>query len=368
MPRRARSVALSVVIAACIAVACVGSDAARATPGFSFTQVAAGFVQPVFVTSAPGDPDTLYVVEKRGTIQIVKNGVITGTFLDIKSLVDSDGEHGLLSMAFSPKYATNHLFYVSYSNLDGNSRIAVYHSSGGLGVPSSAQILFSVHQPYPNHKGGQLQFDNRGYLYVAFGDGGSAGDPDQHAQDLNSKLGKMFRSSTTTPNAQWKMVGLGLRNPWRFSFDSLTGNLWIGDVGQNTWEEVDFRGAANLDRLTNYGWSRYEGYSVFNASHTYTNTGPKWSPVLVYGHVNGQCSITGGYVYRGSAVPAAEGRYFYGDYCAGTIWSFATDAHGRTSPPAVAGNITSPSSFGTNGHGDLFAVSLQGKLYELEAG
>ena len=268
-------------------------------------------------------------------------------------------------MAFSPQYATNHLFYVSYTNLQGNSRVAVYRSSHGRGVRSSGRILLAIHQPYPNHNGGQLEFDKRGYLYAGYGDGGSGGDPQQHAQNMHSDLGKLLRSRTTTPDRRWKIVGLGLRNPWRFSFDSKTDNLWIGDVGQDTWEEVDFRSAARLDRLANYGWSRYEGYSVYDASHTYSNRGDKRWPVLVYKHVDGQCSITGGYVYRGVAVPSARGRYFYGDYCTGAMWSFRAGAHGRASGAVASGNVSALSSFGTDGHGELYALSLNGTLYRL---
>ena len=367
MARTASSLVLALVLAAVIAAghADSGAAGARTAATLSFAQVATGFSSPVFVTSAPGDPDTLYVVEQRGTIEIVSGGTITGTFLDISSLVESGGEQGLLSMAFSPHYATNHLFYVSYTDLQGNSRVAVYSSSGGVGVPSSGRILLGVHQPYANHNGGQLQFDKRGYLYVGFGDGGSAGDPQQHAQDMHSRLGKLLRSRTRTPDGHWRIVGLGLRNPWRFSFDSKTDNLWIGDVGQNTWEEVDFRAASKLDKLANYGWSRYEGNSVYDPSHTYSKVGQRTSPVLVFGHVNGQCSITGGYVYRGSAVPAAQGRYFYGDYCTGRVWSFSTGSNGRTSPPTASGSVPLLSSFGTNGHGELFALSLDGALYQL---
>jgi hypothetical protein len=266
-------------------------------------------------------------------------------------------------MAFSPGYASNHLFYVSYTDLNGDSRVAVYHSVGGVGDSSSGHIILAVHQPYANHNGGQLQFDKRGYLYFGLGDGGSHGDPQQHAQSMGSRLGKLLRSSSKTPNGQWKIVGLGLRNPWRFSFDSLTNDLWIGDVGQATWEEVDFRAAAKLDRLANYGWSRYEGYSVFDASHKYTNRGDKKSPLLVYDHSNGKCAITGGYVYRGSAVPSAQGRYFYGDYCTGAIESVTAG-----SSPVDSGNVPHLSSFGTDGHGELFALSLDGALYELTAG
>lgn len=332
---------------------------------FSFTQVATGLNSPVFVTSAPGDRETLYVVEQQGTIKIVRGGKVTGTFLDIRNIIRSGGEQGLLSMAFSPHYVTNHLFYVSYTNLEGNSRVAVYRAANGHGVRSSGRILLRVHQPYSNHNGGQLEFDKRGYLYTGFGDGGSGGDPEQHAQNMQSDLGKLLRARTKTPDGRWKIVGLGLRNPWRFSFDSKTNNLWIGDVGQDTWEEVDFRGATRLDLLANYGWSRYEGNSVYDAGHTYNAAGQKKWPVVVYKHVSGQCSITGGYLYRGSAVPAAAGRYFYGDYCTGTIWSFSTGPHGRTSAPVVSGNVPTLSSFGTNGHGELFALSVDGTLYEL---
>jgi glucose/arabinose dehydrogenase len=367
VPRAASSLVLAFVLAAVIAAGFADSGAAgsRKSASFSFTQVATGFDSPVFVTSAPGNPDTLYVVEQPGTIEIVQGGTITGTFLDIRSLILSGGEQGLLSMAFSPHYATNHLFYVSYTNLQGNSRVAVYRSANGIGVRSSGRIILAVHQPYANHNGGQLQFDKRGYLYFGFGDGGSGGDPQQHAQNMTSKLGKLLRSSTKTPDSNWKIVGLGLRNPWRFSFDSNNNSLWIGDVGQSAWEEVDFRAASNLDKLANYGWSRYEGYSVYDASHTYNKIGQKTWPVLAFGHVNGQCAIIGGYVYRGSAVPAAQGRYFYGDLCTGTVWSFSTGPTGRTSSPMVSGNVPSLSSFGTNGHGELFATSLDGTLYEL---
>jgi glucose/arabinose dehydrogenase len=317
------------------------------------------------VTSAPGDPTTLYVVEQQGTIRIVRNNKIAGTFLDIRSKVKSGGELGLLSMAFSPQFATNHLFYVSYTDLQGNSRVARYRASNGRGVRSSGRILLTVHQPYDNHKGGQLQFDTRGYLYIGFGDGGSEGDPNQTSQNMHLRLGKMLRSRSKTPGKSWRIVGLGLRNPWRFSFDSKTDALWIGDVGQDKWEEVDFRPAAELDKLANYGWSRYEGYSVYAANHRYAKVGQKVRPVLVYAHVHGQCSITGGYVYRGSAVPTARGRYFYGDYCAGTIWSFRVGPHGRASAPVVSGNVPSVSSFGVDGNGELYAVSLGGTLYRL---
>ena len=316
------------------------------------------------VTSAPGDPDTLYVVERPGTIRIVQNGKIAGTFLDLRRIITSGGEQGLLAMAFSPQYASNHVFYVSYTDVHGNSRVARYTSAQGHGVPSSGRIILAVHQPYSNHNGGQLQFDKRGFLYFGLGDGGSEKDPNQTSQNMHTRLGKLLRSRSKNPGSSWRIVGLGLRNPWRFSFDSATGNLWIGDVGQDRYEEVDFRSAGRLDKLANYGWSRYEGYSVYSRSHRLSRAGSKVKPVLAYSHAHG-CSITGGYVYRGAAVRQARGRYFYGDYCAGTVWSFRVGRHGRASAAAVSGHVPSLSSFGIDGHGELYATSLDGTLYRL---
>jgi glucose/arabinose dehydrogenase len=324
-----------------LVLAGAAGGAGTATRDLSFAPVVGGFDSPVYVTSAPGDPTTLYVVEQPGTIRTVSDGKITGTFLDIRNKVVSGGEQGLLSMAFSPHYASNHLFYVSYTDRYGDSRVARYRSANGRGVPSSAHVVLAVGQPFDNHNGGQLQFDKRGYLYFGLGDGGSEDDPKQTSQDMGTRLGKLLRSQTRSPNGRWRIVGLGLRNPWRFSFDSATDNLWIGDVGQDKWEEVDFRPAAKLDKLANYGWSRYEGYSVFSKSHSYAKVGQKVKPVLVYSHAHG-CAITGGYVYRGSEVPSARGRYFYGDNCAGTIWSFRV-----------------------GGNGELYALSLGGTLYKL---
>jgi glucose/arabinose dehydrogenase len=340
-----------------------GAQAVAARAGAArFVPYASGLSSPVYVIAAPGRPGTLYAVERAGTIRIVRSGHIVGTFLDIRRLVRSGGELGLLSMAFSPRYRVNHVFYVSYTDRQGNSRVVRYRSARGRGVRSSGRVLLTVHQPFGsrrpfgNHKGGQLQFDRRGYLYIGFGDGGSEGDPNQTAQNPKLRLGKLLRSATETPNRHWKMVALGLRNPWRFSFDS-HDNLWIADVGQDQWEEVDFRSADELDQLANYGWSRYEGNAVYKAGHTYTDVGEKVSPVLVYPHTRGRCSITGGYVHRG--------RYYYGDYCTGEIWSFRVGAHGRAGSPRRVGNVPSISSFGTDGAGHLFAVSLDGSIREL---
>ena len=365
---RRLSLLVLVALAAVIAAGCAGSGAAgvQSTKSFSFTQFATGFDHPVFVTSAPGDADTLYVVEQPGTIKIVQGGTITGTFLDISGLVAYGGERGLLSMAFSPKYATNHLFYVSYTDVNGNSRVASYQSSGGIGVRFER-----AHHPRPPPA----------VLRITTAASSSSTSAAISTSASATAAPAAIRSSTPRtctpasascsarrrrrPTGSGRSSGSGCATPGASRSTRKTNNLWIGDVGQNTWEEVDFRAAPSLDQLANYGWSRYEGYSVYDANHTYTNKGQKVKPVLVYGHVNGQCAVMGGYVYRGSAVPAAQGRYFYGDECTGSIWSFNTGAHGRTSPAALAGNVPSLSSFGTDGHGELYAVSLDGTLYKL---
>jgi glucose/arabinose dehydrogenase len=320
----------------------------------SFTEVASGLSSPVDVRAAPGDPSTLYVVEQAGDIKMVRNGRIVGTFLDIRSRVKSGGELGMLSMAFHPDYRQNHLFYVSYTDLDGNSRVVQYRTANGKPVLSSAKQLLFVRQPFSNHKGGDLQFDGQ-ELYFALGDGGSEGDPNQTSQNLSSRLGKMLRTNPLHGGG-WQMVGLGLRNPWRYSFDS-AGNLWIADVGQDLYEEVDFRKAALVGQLANYGWSRYEGDSVYNPSHTLTSKGALVFPVWVYSHAAVQgCAITGGYV--------TGRRYYYGDYCSGQIWSFAAGNSGRLSQPGPVGHVPSPVAFGLVGK-TLYVVSYTGAIYKL---
>ena len=353
--------AVRLTLAAVAALVLAGSASGARN---DFVQVLGGFAAPVDVTSAPGDPTTLYVVEQAGIIKIVKNGAVTGTFLDIRSRIKSGGEQGLLSVAFHPQYATNHRFYVDYTDTSGDTRVVEFRSSNGVGVPSTARQLLFVDQPYDNHNGGQLQFDNKGYLYVGMGDGGSGGDPGNRAQNLKSRLGKLLRINPTRAGSAWQIVGFGLRNPWRFSFDRKTGNLWIGDVGQGNWEEIDYRNAARVGRLANYGWSRFEGRSTYDPHKPYLRKGDAVGPVWVYSHSQG-CSVTGGYVYRGTAVPGAVGRYFFGDYCSGTVWSFKA-GNGRLSPARVEGKIDGLSSFGEDGNGELYAVSVNnGTLYKL---
>jgi hypothetical protein len=337
---------------------------ATAARAYSFQTVTSGFDSPVYVTAAPGESDRLYVVEQPGRIRIVQNGHVTGTFLDISGEIESGGERGLLSVAFHPKYAQNHRFYVDYTDRNGDTHVSEFRSSKGVGVASTERQLLFVKQPYPNHNGGQLQFDRSGNLYVGMGDGGSAGDPEDRAQNLSEQLGKLLRRNPLRGGG-WRVVGYGLRNPWRFSFDRANGDLWIGDVGQGAWEEIDYRRASQVGRLANYGWNRFEGRAVYDATNPLRRTGALVGPVWVYPHSDGACSVTGGYVYRGTAVAAARGRYFFGDYCNGRIWTFRV-GRGRASTARLeSSTIQGLSSFGEDGAGELYAVSLDGTLFRL---
>jgi glucose/arabinose dehydrogenase len=339
--------------------------ACGAAGAYRFAPVLEGLSSPVYVTSAPGDPATLFVVEQQGRIRLVRGGRVAGTFLDLRDRVRSGGEQGLLSVAFHTAYPRNHRFYVDYTDLDGDTRVVEFRARNGRGVRSSARPLLLVRQPFANHNGGQLQFDRDGYLYVGMGDGGSAGDPGDRAQNLGVRLGKLLRTDPLRRTG-WQTVGYGLRNPWRFSFDRATGDLWIGDVGQNAWEEIDLRPAAQVGRLANYGWNRWEGNTVYDAGSPLGSRGDLVTPVAVYPHAEGACSVTGGYVYRGVAVPAARGRYFYGDYCNGRIWSLGVGTGGSPSAPRVEPfALPGLSSFGENGRGELYATALDGTLYRL---
>jgi glucose/arabinose dehydrogenase len=368
---------LRITAGAIAAAALIGSTPAK-QPAYSFKRIATGFASPTYVTSAPDDASTLYVVEQAGRILIVRGGRITGTFLDIRGRVLSEGEHGLLGLAFHPGYADNHLFYVDYTDLAGDTHVVEYRSAGGVADPASARELLFVRQPYPNHKGGQLAFDAHGLLYVGLGDGGTnpdngptgIGDPENRAQSPDSRLGKILRIDPLGPGA-WEPVAYGLRNPWRFSFDRRTGNLWIGDVGAATFEEIDFRPAARIGIAANYGWSRFEGRKLYNAAVTLRPGTEVVFPTWTYHHTflgpgGGDCGVIGGYVYRGLRVRAARGRYFFGDLCSGRIWSFGVGPKGRASKVATLhSRVPAISSFGEAANGDLYALSYTGALYAL---
>jgi glucose/arabinose dehydrogenase len=371
MPRRSvlAVAVLALLLGAGAASGPRGGEAART---YAFRLIVRGLVEPVYVTSATGDASTLYVVEQRGTIRIVRSGRVAGTFLDISSAVLDEGERGLLSMAFHPDYAHNHLVYVDYTDLHGDTHVVEYRAPDGAADPASARELLFVPQPYPNHKGGQLQFDSHGLLYVGMGDGGTnpnngptgIGDPENRAQNPASSLGKLLRIDPTDPASTWQVVAYGLRNPWRFSFDRASGDLWIGDVGAARAEEIDYRAAARVGTLANFGWSRYEGRLSYNPSIALGGGDLVW-PSWTFNHAYGQCSVIGGYVYRGSRFPALRGKYFFGDYCNGSIWRMNVGAGGRLSRLAAVGpRVPLLTSFGEDANGELYAVGNRG-LYAL---
>jgi glucose/arabinose dehydrogenase len=327
---------------------------------YRFRQIASGFDQPVYVAQPKSQPRVLYVVERPGKIVVLSNGR-RRTFLKIRSRVERGYvEQGLLSVAFHPAYATNRRFYVYYTNRSGDIEIDSLLSRNGRAVLSSRRALLVVnHRANDNHDGGQLEFGPDGLLYAGTGDGGSGGDPPNNSQNLDRRLGKLLRLN----GGRWQIYAYGLRNPWRFSFDRANGDLYIGDVGQNAWEEVDYR-PRSAKGLANYGWSAYEGRAPYKPSRL-NRTGTLVRPVQVYSHAGGNCSITGGYVYRGSAVPAARGRYFYGDYCSGKIWSLRISRGRAVDTRAESTSIDGLSSFGQSANGELYAVSLGGALYRL---
>jgi glucose/arabinose dehydrogenase len=307
------------------------------------------------ISSTPAEPNRLYAVEQAGVIKYLINGRVRGTFIDLRDRITSGGEQGLLSVAFHPGYKRNHRFYVDYTDKQGNTRVVEFRSRNGRGLKSTARQLLFVRQPYANHNGGELQFDRHGLLYVGMGDGGSEGDPGNRSQNPRQRLGKLLRINPLKRGARWQMIALGLRNPWRFSFDRATGDLYIGDVGQNTWEEIDYRPAAATGKLANYGWKTYEGRARY--SNTALGPGQLVAPVYVYSHDGGNCSVTGGYVY--------QGRFYFGDYCSGTVWSLTID-HGTASDvrrePFTVSQLT---SFGEDAAGQLYLASGGGRIYKL---
>jgi glucose/arabinose dehydrogenase len=332
------------------------------------------FASPVYVTAPPGDAARIFVVEKGGTIRIFRDGTTLGTpFLDITSRVNSAAnERGLLSMAFAPDYANSGLFYVYYTDQNGDLNVDEFHVSANRDVadPASRRQVFSPpiqHRQFDNHNGGQLQFGPDGLLYAGTGDGGSGGDPNGNAQNPNSMLGKLLRIDPRIRDATPSIFALGLRNPWRFSFDRQTGDLVIGDVGQGRVEEVDFAAAPGRGEGANYGWNRFEGNEDFSTGQPVTNPPPGFTfPVITHTHSDGWISITGGYVVRDTNVPELMGRYVYGDFGKGDLWSATLP--GASDDRATGLHVASLSSFGEDACGRVYAASLNGPVYRIESG
>jgi hypothetical protein len=337
-----------------------------------------GFTRPVAVRNAGDGTGRLFVVEQGGTIRVVANGqTLVPAFLDLSTVVDDTGnEQGLLGLAFHPDYASNGFFYVNYTYDPGaapdRTRIARYQVSAGdlnQADPGSATTILDFQQNGPNHNGGDLHFGPDGYLYVAVGDGGGAGDPDGLAQDKGTLLGKMLRIDVdgVAPyaippdnpfvgdgTALDEIWAYGLRNPWRFSFDRLTGDLFIGDVGQNAVEEIDFQAATSAGG-ENYGWSCMEGDTA--PYYNLCDGNPLTAPILVYGH-GPECSVTGGSLYRGN-IGGLHGRYVFGDYCSGVIWFAAPSGENWAAAP-WADTALRISAFGEDEAGELYVVDLTG--------
>jgi glucose/arabinose dehydrogenase len=351
-----RRVALALVLLASATVVGASLAGSAATP--RLVPLVRGLDTPVFVTQAPGEPNRFYVVEQGGRIRVVQRGRLRAApFLDVRSRVVSGGEQGLLGLAFAPGYARNGTFYVNYTaGGDGANTVARYRARNGRVVAGSARVILRIPDPYGNHNGGHLTFGPDGRLWVGTGDGGSGGDPEDRAQNMSSLLGKMLRLDVRRTQPSPEIVALGLRNPWRYAFDRRTGDLWIGDVGQNAIEEID-RWQQPGSGLANFGWDVYEGSSPFEDKSL--GPGTLVQPVAQYSHDDG-CSVTGGYVYRGKAVPRLTGRYVYGDYCSGRIWSIpSTGGTPRVEPVRVEGL----SSFGESLAGELYVVAHSGTIY-----
>ena len=355
-------------LAALVAAAVWSSSAAGA---LRLVSVAGGFEGPVHVASTASERGNLYVVEQRGVVRVVENGrVRSGSFLDIRGRVACCGEQGLLSLAFHPRYPSVPRVYVNYTNTAGDTRVVEYRVNAARtrALVGTARVLLAVDQPYANHNGGQIAFGPGGHLYVGMGDGGSGGDPENRAQNIRSRLGKLLRVNVRTRAA--RIVALGFRNPWRFSVDRATGRFWIGDVGQGSREEVDVWNPAARG-LENYGWRRFEGTMLANGGTALYRRSRYVPPVHQYAtHAAGGCAVTGGFVYRGSLVRSARGRYFFGDYCNGRVWSFVL-RNGRRGGFTSHAGLTVPgnlSSFGEGPTGELFFVShTGGRVYRLGA-
>ena len=342
--------------------------------------------RPVFMTYANDGTDRLFLVQQSGKIVVFANEPDVGeiqTFLDIEGRVSRQGnEEGLLGMAFDPDYPTNGYFYVYYSAASPRrstvSRFSASSSNANRADASSEHVILEVGQPFSNHNGGMLAFGPDGYLYVSLGDGGSAGDPRRNGQDTTTLLGSILRIDVSsvapggtyaippdnpfigaTDGSRPEIWAYGLRNPWRFSFDRKTGDLWAGDVGQNRWEEIDL-----IKPGLNYGWNVMEGFHFY--SPLAAEGKQLESPVVEYENGNsGGCSVTGGYVYRGSRLPTLAGAYVYGDFCSGRIWAIKYDGSDVTEFAELLDSSLAISSFGEDQSGELYILSFDGHIYQL---
>jgi len=351
--------------------------------GLQLKRIAGGVEAPVYVEDAPGSPKLLFVVEQPGRVRVIRKGkLLKQPFVNLGDLVSYGGEEGLLSIAFDPDYERNRTFYAYYVGRGGNIRVDQLKrkrkSATRADIGSRHKVIEIAHPTFSNHNGGQVQFGPDGLLYLGTGDGGSAGDPDANAQNTNSLLGKLLRIAPkkgggySTPDSNPfagagggadEIYALGLRNPYRFSFDAKNGDLSIGDVGQNEFEEINHLGIDNA-RGANFGWDLFEGNSVFDGDG---NPPANYkAPIHEYDSNGGNCAITGGYVSRDPATPAISGRYLYADFCGGEIRSLDPDAQNPTTTDAAVGlSVDSPSSFGEGAGGRVYVASLSGDVFRI---
>ncbi len=337
--------------------------------------VASGFRKPTYLTDAKDGTRRIFVVEKEGRIKIIKDGkTLPEPFLDIVSLVRSkEYERGLFSVAFHPNYRGNGRFFVNYTNLNGDTIVSEYKVSNNpdKAEMNSERIIISIKQPAANHNGGQLQFGPDGYLYIGMGDGGGAGDPRGNAQNKKVLLGKMLRIDVDSvkpygipknnpfvgkKDIREEIWANGLRNPWRFTFDPATGDMYIADVGQEDWEEIDFQ-PANSKGGENYGWNLMEGFHDFKLKEGYDKN-TLVMPVAEYGHNLG-CSVTGGYVYRGKRYPIISDTYFFADFCSGIIWGLRKDPQYRWEWTKFLDTPLMVSSFGLDEDGEIYVLDFK---------
>lgn len=376
--------------------AIVCDEPSGAAPKLKLTPVVNGLERPIYVTSEPSDATRLYVVEQTGFIKLIKNGALESEpFLDATSLINDpdypQDEKGLLGLAFHPSYAQNGRFFIYYNAAQGSALTLAELSrasnnpdkaeAGANGQPAVKKVFFSVEEGVQtNHNGGMLAFSPKdGLLYVGVGDGGGSGDPNNHGQNIDVKLGKILRIDVdkhpmapagNLPGGDPDIWDYGLRNPWRFSFDSCNGDLYIGDVGQGLREEIDVEPAGQGNR--NYGWSTTEGTVCYKPMQGCDMTGIEL-PAKEYDHNSGGCSVNGGYVYRGSKIPGLRGTYFYGDYCSKQIWTFVWKGGAAADGKEISGDLgalqllQAPSSFGQDADGELYVVDLAGTVYRIEA-
>jgi glucose/arabinose dehydrogenase len=382
MPRP-RRLAIWIVAGLCL-LALPASTAAQQPPRIELQPMARGFRQPVHVVAPPDGSGRLFVVERAGRIRIALGGeTLPVSFLDLTPIVGSRGtEQGLLGLAFHPRYVENGFFYVNYTDLNGDTVIARYQVSfdPNVGDPGTGKVLLWIDQPAANHNGGNLLFGPDGYLWIGLGDGGGSGDVFGNGQNPGSLLGKMLRIDVDNGDPYaipadnpfvgslewwWETWAYGLRNPWRYSFDRATGDLWIGDVGQNAWEEVTFT-PAGTPGGRNYGWPIMEATHCFRGSAC--DPSGLEQPVAEYPTREGGCAVTGGFVYRGQAFPNLAGTYLFADYCSGRLWALQRDPAGAWRMVQVLDTGLQISSFGEDEAGELYVAGFgDGVIYRVAA-